>query len=107
MHFVINRSIPILLTTPILVVERRIDNPPPGGPRLQGKYGQTRRRKSRREDVMTGTMLRAAAGFAFASASVGMLAARAEPPKLPVPPVHQSALRRTICRSPVSLTNGC
>ncbi len=28
---------------------------------------------------MTGTMLRAAGGFAFAFASVGMLAARAEP----------------------------
>ena len=39
---------------------------------------------------MTGTMLRAAAGVAFVSVCV--LAARAEPPKLPVPAVDQSAV---------------
>jgi pimeloyl-ACP methyl ester carboxylesterase len=39
---------------------------------------------------MTGKMLRAAAGVAFASVCV--LAARAEPPKLPVPAVDQSAV---------------
>jgi pimeloyl-ACP methyl ester carboxylesterase len=39
---------------------------------------------------MTGTMLRAAAGVAFVSICVS--AARAEPPKLPVPAVDQSAV---------------
>jgi pimeloyl-ACP methyl ester carboxylesterase len=48
------------------------------------------RRKSRREEPMSGTMQRAAACFAFVS--VCALAARAEPPKLPVPAVDQSAV---------------
>jgi hypothetical protein len=39
---------------------------------------------------MTGTMLRAAAGVAFVS--VCMFAAHAEPPKLPLPVVDQSAV---------------